>query len=118
VIILILVSTIIAITVHYITTGLTSNPSLNEAYLEINYSGHYNVTVTENELTRIVSGYGKEELTLGRPKVGEWVISVYVKKLDPSEYTLYVSITTKDGTPLAEDFTSDPFGEIHINLSL
>jgi len=89
---------------------------INEVVYEIDYSGNYNVSITENGYAAMFENIGNFKRTLLRPVGDEWVISIYVKKSDDSTNLLTVRIMLPDGTILEEDSTYEPFGEAHVSI--
>ena len=104
-----------ALTTFLFLSGLGAERTYEVAYV-IEYTGGYNVTITENGYATMSERLGNLEGTLTRRSDDEWIISIYARKFDDSTNLLTVKVMLPDGTILKEDNTFEPFGEAHVSI--
>ena len=104
-----------AITTFLFLSGAGIKRTYEVAYV-IEYTGSYNVTITENGDATMSERLGNLKGTLTRRSDDEWIISIYARKFDDSTNLLSLKVMLPDGTILEEDNTFEPFGEVHVSL--
>ena len=104
-----------AITTFLFLSGVGIERTYEVVYV-IEYTGSYNVTITENGDATMSERLGNIRGTLTRRSDDEWIISIYARKFDDSTNLLTVKVMLPDGTILKEDNTFEPFGEAHVSI--
>ena len=104
-----------ALTTFLFLSGVGIKRTYEVTYV-IEYTGSYNVTITENGIATMSERLGNLKGTLTRRSDDEWIISIYARKFDDSTNLLSLKVMLPDGTILEEDNTFKPFGEVHVSL--
>ena len=114
-IVFVVIGCLTALTTFLFLSGVGTRKTYEVTYV-IEYTGSYNVTITENGDATMSERLGNIKGTLMRRSDNEWIISIYARKFDDSTNLLSLKVMLPDGTILGEDNTFKPFGEVHLSL--
>jgi hypothetical protein len=84
--------------------------------LEVEYYGHFEVRVIENDELTMNSNFGIYRATLVRESNDKWIISVWARKTEANNELLSIKLTQKDGKVLASELNYEPYGEVVLSM--
>lgn len=91
-------------------------PEIKTISLNVQYSGQYQLSITQNGETTVSNKYTNFEKKYQHIREGVWDFSVDIRKLTDNKGRIYCSLRDQDGNMLKNDSSNDPYGEIHLRL--
>jgi hypothetical protein len=105
-------------TAGVLLTGFLESDKDDRIILEIEYYDKWEAVISDGNSNTTLSGYGRTQSVLLRPRGDVWTISATVRKIDQSACILYVRLKLMDGTVLRQSATAEPYGKAYINITI
>jgi hypothetical protein len=105
-------------TAGVLLTGFLESDRDDRVILEIEYYDKWEAIISDGTSNTTLSGYGRTQSVLMRPRGDVWTLSATVRKIDQSTCILYLRVKLMDGTVLRQAATSEPYGKAYITLTI
>jgi hypothetical protein len=98
-------------------SGRLKSSNRKTIVLNVQHTGKYQLTVTQNGHGRVIEKYSHFEREY-QYTGGLCDFSVDIRKLTGNEGSLYCSLRDEEGNMITYESTNEPYGEIHLHIKI